>query len=320
MKLLRFKNSLPPYSRNSKVLLTIVITGLIVFNFFVLMSAYPQTSQLDAGGMLAKDFSAYYTGVYRLWHNPSGLYMQGILNDGETIITPQPQDYKYLPSFLILASPLQLLSYHQAFVAFDIFQFALLPLIALLLYQLLHKKGLIVIGVVSAIVLLPFPLPHWGPLATYLWQWADGQAKVFETFLFLLSFYFGLKNKPLASGTTFALATFDPRFGLLALPLFLYYNKNSMVSAVKAGFAVLVISNLILLNPATGLGFLDMIFNRGLGTTLYAYAYIPLLTLIALNLVNFKEIIENFYAVLERARLKRSCEKLFEGNPKPPTQ
>jgi len=315
---LRFKNSLPPYSRNSKVLLTLVITGLIVFNFFVLLSAYPQTSQLDAGGKLAKDFSAYYIGAYRLWHNPSGIYTQGILNDGETIITPHPQDYKYLPSFLILTSPLQLLNYHLAFVAFDIFQFALLPLIALLLYQLLHRKGLIVIAVVAAIVLLPFPLPHWGPIATYFWQWAEGQAKVFETFLFLLSFCFGLKNKPLASGITFAFATFDPRFGLLALPLFLYYNKNGMVSSVKAGFTALLISNLILFNPATGLGFLDVIFNRGLGTTLYAYAYIPLLTLVALNLVNFKEIIKNFLEVLERARLKRSYEKLFEENPKPP--
>ncbi len=264
------------------------------------MSAYPQTFKLDGGGALAKDFSAYYVGAWRLWHNPTGLYTRGAINDGEPTINPQPQDYKYLPSFLLLVSPFQILSYHQAFIAFDLFQFALLPLIALLLYQLLYRKGLVVVLVVAAVVLLPFPLPHWGSLATYFWQWAEGQAKVFETFLFLLSFYLGAKNKPLASGIVFAFAAFDPRFALLGLPLFLFYNKNSITFTVKTAFATIIMSNIILLYPAIAQSFWNVILTRGLGTTLYAYAYIPLLTLAALNLVNFKDIMANFFETCER--------------------
>ena len=279
---------------------------LVVFNLYVFMLAYPETFKLDGGGTLAKDFSAYYIGAWRLWHDPSGLYTRGIVNDGEAIIYPHPQDYKHFPSFLLLVSPFQFFNYHEGLIAFDVFQFALLPLMALLLYHLLYRKGWVVVLAVTAIVLLPFPLPHWGLLATYFWQWAEGQAKVFETFLFLLSFYFGLKGKPLASGLAFAFAAFDPRFGLLGLPLFLFYNKNSIVSSVKTALAVIIISNMILFYPPTGVGFLNMIFNRGLGTTLYAYAYIPLFTLAALILVNIKEIIPTFSAIYKRFRQKVS--------------
>ena len=119
------------------VMLTVI---LLVINFCTLVLAYPETFRLDGGGRLAKDFSAYYTGAWRLLHNPSQIYTRGTVNDGEYQINPQPQDYKYLPSFLLLLSPFLSLSYHDAFVAFDIFQFALLPLMAFLLYNLLNKK------------------------------------------------------------------------------------------------------------------------------------------------------------------------------------
>jgi hypothetical protein len=292
----------PPYSRKTKTLIALFIAALIIFNFFVFTLAYPETFRLDGNGTLAKDFSAYYIGAWRLGHNPSAIYTHGIVNDGETAINPHPQDYKYFPSFLLLMSSFQFLSYQQGLIAFDIFQFALLPLIALLLYNLLYRKGLAVVLVASTIVLLPLPLPHWGPFATYFWQWAEGQAKVFETFLFLASFYLGSKGKPLASGVVFAFAAFDPRFGLLGLPLFLFYNKNNMASAVKVGVAAIVVSNVILLYPPTGMGFLNMVFNRGVGTALYAYAYIPLLTLLALIVVNAKEIVAVFSAKYQQLR------------------
>jgi len=101
-----------------------------------------------------------------------------------------------LPIFLVLLFPLLPLSYHDALIAFDIFQFMLLPLKAFLLYSLLGKKNLAVTLAVAVIVFIPLPLQHWGPLATYYWQWAEGQAKVFETFLFLLAFYLGTRGKP----------------------------------------------------------------------------------------------------------------------------
>jgi hypothetical protein len=299
------------YSRKGKTLFVLVIAALIMFNFYVFMSAYPETSRLDGGGTLAKDFSAYYIGAWRLWHDPSHLYTSGLVNDGEYFVYPHPQAYKYLPSFLLLVSPLQFLGYHQGLVVFDVFQFALLPLIAVLLYLLLYQKGMTVGLVVSAIVLLPFPLPHWGPLATYFWQWAEGQAKVFETFLFLLSFYLGFQGKPHASGIVFAFSAFDPRFGLLGLPLFLFYNKNDMLSSVKSALVGMILSNIILFYPATGMGFLNMVFDKGLSTGFYAYAFIPLLTLTSLIIVNGKELAVAFSAVSERLTRKRRMQKSY---------
>ena len=297
------------YSPKGKILFVLVIAALIMSNFFILMSAYPETFRLDGGGTLAKDFSAYFIGAWRLWHDPSHLYTRGVVNDGEYFVNPHPQAYKYLPSFLLLMSPFQFFSYHQGLVAFDVFQFALLPLIAILLYRLLYRKGMALILVVSSLVLLPFPLPHWGPVATYFWQWAEGQAKVFETFLFLLSFYLGFQGKPHASGVIFAFSAFDPRFGLLGLPLFLFYNKNNMLSSVKSAFVGMIVSNIILFYPATGVGFLNMIFNEGLSTRFYAYAFIPLLTLTSLILVNGKEIVAAFSAMFKKLTQEKLTHK-----------
>jgi hypothetical protein len=200
-----------------KMVLVVTIAVLLLFNFYTFALAYRETFRLDGGDRLAKDFSAYYIGAWRLLHDPSQVYTRGNVNDGEYQVYPQPQAYKYLPSFLLLVSPLLSLSYHDALVVFDSFQFALLPLMALLLYRLFSKKNLATIFVVTVIVFLPFPLPHWGPFATYFWQWAEGQAKVFETFLYLLAFYLGNSGRPHLSGITFGLAAFDPRFALLSL-------------------------------------------------------------------------------------------------------
>jgi hypothetical protein len=301
---MHIRNLKPPYSTKTKILIASAIVTLLIVNFYVLASAYPETFRLDGAGTLAKDFSAYYIGAWRLWHDPSHLYTYGIVNDGEVVISPQPQLYKYLPSFLLLISPFQFLNYHEALIAFDIFQFALLPLIGLLLYKLLYRKGATAILIVAAIVLLPFPLPHWGPIATYFWQWAEGQAKVFETFLFLLSFYLGSKGKPYGSGAVFAFAAFDPRFGLLGLPLFLIYNKNSVTSALKTGFGCAILTNFILFYPPTATGFLSMVFGHGISTTLYAYTYIPLLTLLSLILANGKEIISMLSVMGQRLKGK----------------
>jgi hypothetical protein len=165
---------------------------------------------------------------------------------------------------------------------------------AFLLYNLLSKKGLATIFVVTVIVFLPFPLPHWGPFATYFWQWAEGQAKVFETFLYLLAFYLGSRGKPYLSGIAFALAAFDPRFALLSLPLFLLYNRSSLRAAIGSAVGALLLSNFWLFYPATGAGFINMIFTDGVNTALYAYAFIPLFTLVSLIAVNGREIVEAF--------------------------
>ncbi len=129
-----------------------LIAVLLVINFCTLVLAYPQTFKLDGVGTLAKDFSAYYIGSWRLLHDPAKVYTRGTVNDGEYQVSHQTQAYKYLPSFLVLLFPLLPLSYHDALIAFDIFQFMLLPLMAFLLYSLLGKKSLAVTLAVAVIV------------------------------------------------------------------------------------------------------------------------------------------------------------------------
>jgi hypothetical protein len=301
-------------SRSSKVLFVVAIVTLIVLNLYTFIAAIPETSKLDSGigsgPVLAKDFSAYYIGAWRLLHDPSQIYTHGTLNDGEYYVYPQPEAYKYLPSFLVMVSPLLSFSYQQALVAFDAFQFALLPLMALLLYGILSRKGLATTFVVAVIVLLqPLPLPHWGLSASYFWQWAEGQAKVFDTFLLLLAFYLGDSGRPHISGIVFALATFDPRFALLSLPLFLMYNRNNLRASVGSMLGALLISNVPLLYPGTGSGFLNMALSSGFTTPLYYYAFIPLLTIVSLTVVNGREMV----VALSRSICARSQEILGEG-------
>jgi hypothetical protein len=98
-----------------------------------------------------------------------------------------------------------------------------------------------------------------GASPSYYWQWGEGQAKVAVLFLLTLSFYFGNKGKPVLSGIIFALGFFDPRFGLLAAPLFLLYNRAHLKTAILSGAVALCVSNLMLLYPPMGTG----IFNHG---------------------------------------------------------
>ena len=80
----------------------------------------------------------------------------------------------------------------------------------------------------AAVLLLPYPMPGRGLSVSYYMSWAEGQAKILLSFLLLLSFYLGYRGKPVFSGVIFALGAFDPRFALLALPLFLFYNKSKL--------------------------------------------------------------------------------------------
>src|SRR5271157_153462 len=157
-------------THNQHTIKTIFIIGvalIIALNLYTFIVAYPETytanSGINTSGPLAKDFSAYYVGAWRLWNNPSHIYTFGALDGGEPVTSPHPEAYKYLPSFLLIVSPLLSLNYQQALLAFDIAQFALLPLMAYLLYKLLGNKPLAVTFVVMTIaLLLPFPTPQQG--------------------------------------------------------------------------------------------------------------------------------------------------------------
>ena len=166
---------------------------------------------------------------------------------------------------------------------------------AYMLYKLLESKHLAVTFAVMVIaLLLPFPSPNGGLSLSYYWQWGEGQAKVFLTFLLLLSFYLGSKGRPVLSGVALALGFFDVRFGLLALPLFIMYNRKNLKTAIPSAIAALALSNILLLYPGMGAGFISMVFGSGITTPLYYYALIPFLTLMALIVVNFKELVAAF--------------------------
>jgi len=283
-----------------KKIFTIAAVLLIALNLYVFATAYPETYTpspgiTTSGSILAKDFSAYYVGAWRLWHNPSQIYHFGALGGAEPITPPYPQAYKYLPSFLLIVSPLLSLNYQQALTAFDVVQFLFLPLIAYMLYSLLGNKHLAVgLLVMVVALLLPLPIGQWGLFPSYYWQWGEGQAKVFLTFLLLLSFYLGNKSKPVLSGVALALGFFDVRFGLLAIPLFVMYNRKNLKTAVASTIGSLAISNVMLLYPGMSGGFVSMVFGSGITTPIYYYALIPFLTLLALIVVNFKELVAAF--------------------------
>lgn len=286
--------------RFTKIAFTIAVIVLIIMNLYTFIAAYPETYTPSpgistSGSILAKDFSAYYMGAWRLWNNPAHIYSFGALNDGEPIILPHPEGYKYLPSFLLIVSPLLSLNYQDALTAFDLIQFMLLPLTAYFLYKLLDKKPLAVTFIVMAIaLLLPFPTAKGLFSLSYYWQWGEGQAKVFVIFLLLLSFYLGNKGRPVLSGVSMALGFFDPRFGLLAIPLFIMYNRKNLKVAGASAIGALAMSNLMLLFPGMAPNFLKMVFASAATTPLYYYSLIPFCTLLALIFVNFKELIATF--------------------------
>ena len=284
-----------PKRRDPRTTLFVIMAALIFLNLLTFIAAYPETQAIDSGCCsnrpLAKDFSAFYVGAWRLLNDPSNVYTPGTVNDGGPVILPQPESYKYLPAFLVMALPLLSLGYQQALTAFDVFQFLLLPLIALLVYRLVGEKGLVVTALVGVIALLqPSPLPHWGLSVSYYWEWAEGQPKVLETFLILLSFYLGKTNRPFASGAVLALSVFDPRFTLVALPLFVAYNRHNLRRAAVVAVAVFLLTNASLLLPGVGSGFVSMLFTTGISTPLYYYSWIPLLTILAVSAANGREI------------------------------
>ncbi len=160
--------------RLTKIVFIVGIAVLIALNLYTFIVAYPETYAVNAGintsgTILAKDFSAYYMGAWRLWNNPAHIYTFGALKDGEPVILPHPEAYKYLPSFLLVVSPFLSLNYQQALLAFDIVQFMLLPLMAYLLYKLLSEQASCSnLRSYGCRVAAAFPLPARGPFPKLL--------------------------------------------------------------------------------------------------------------------------------------------------------
>jgi len=119
-----------------------------------------------------------------------------------------------------------------------------------------------------------------------------GRSRENLSFLLLVSFYLGYKGLAALSGVVFALGAFDPRFTVLALPLFLFYNKGKLKSAFVTMVMTIVISNFMVFYPGTVQGFVNMVLGSGSTTPFYTPSWIPLAMLVSLILVNGRQMIE----------------------------
>jgi len=284
----------------------LIVTLLLALSLVSFATALPETARSDSGccapgsGPLAKDFSAYYVAAWRLFHDPANIYTKGSVPDGGLQIMPQPQQYKYLPSFLVLAAPLLLLPYQTALLAFDLFQLLLLPLMALLLYRLMRGKGVVTISLVEVAVLLaPSPFPGWGLSAVYYWQWGEGQAKVLVTFLLVLALYLAKYGRPRLAGVACALAAFDPRFLVLAVPLLAAYSKGKWTQVAAAFTVVFALLNVPLLSSGVSPGMVQMLESGGALTLPFPYSWIPIVAVASLTIVDWKFIRRSFAPLQE---------------------
>ena len=88
---------------NKKTAIIAVIVLALILNFIIFTKAYPETFKPQTE-TLARDFSAYYMGGWRLFNNPTQVYYDGSL-PGDYPIVGTPQPFKYIPNFLIWFSP-----------------------------------------------------------------------------------------------------------------------------------------------------------------------------------------------------------------------
>lgn len=298
--------------KSKKAIFAIAIVIIIALNAYTFSLAYPTMDKpLNFGnGDLPRDFSVYYLSAWRMLHNPSQIYNTQPLNDGEPTIYPPITPYKYFPSFLVLITPLLTLNYYQAFWVYNAVQFALLPIMAFLLYKLLENKNPVAaLFIFVAVLLLPYPQQGTGLSTSYFMSWAEGQAKIPVAFLLLLSYYYGYKGKAWLSGVAFAAGAFDPRFAVLGLPLFLFYNKGKLKSAMAVMVVVFVALNGVVFYPGAAQGFVSMVFGTGTTTPLYTPAWIPVIMIACLLAVNAKQILDEIKNTSQVVRKKRLAVK-----------
>lgn len=274
-----------------KCLSLLVLALLLSLSLFTFSLALPEASRVDsgccapAGGPLAKDFSAYYVPAWRLIHDPANVYTKGSVVDGGPQVLPQPQQYKYLPSFLVMAAPLLLLPYQSALVAFDVFQLMLLPITAVLLFLIMKGKGALTAALVeTAVLIAPSPFPGWGISAAYYWQWGEGQAKVLITFLLVLAFFLAKHGHPRLAGVACALASFDPRFLVLAVPLMAAYTKGRWRQVASSFVPLFALLNSPLILPGVAGGMVRMLEAGGALTLPFPYSWIPIVAVASLTL------------------------------------
>ncbi len=277
-----------------------IVVAINVVSFCV---AYPETLKPESGN-LARDFSAYYIGEWRLLHNPTQIYYGGSLPTDYQIL-PKPQSFKYTPSFMILFAPFLALSYQDAFFAFEIVQIALIPALAFFTYKLVKDKGLSLAAIVALIVIVePLPTPplyqtsidifhfqltnliaqSFAPV--YSIGYAVVNAHILQTILLVGALYFGFSKKPWLSALLFTFGAFDPRAAFFALPLILYYNRHKLKQFIAGTIAFIVITNLpFFFYYGIGFTFLRTEVSGSIVCQMYPYDWLPLYVVAALTVM-----------------------------------
>jgi len=289
-------------TKKSKIVLVILIAVALNVSSFSVAYAFPEMFKPESSAF-AKDFSAYYIGEWRLFHNPTEIYAGGS-QLGDYQILPSPQTFKYAPSFLILFAPFLALSYQNAFTAFDLFQLALIPTLAFCVYKIIKDKN-IVLGAITAVIILIEPLPSlpinsdatsffralvfslniqsFAP--SYYNDYVLGNAHVLQVALLVGALYLGLTKKPWLSAVLFAFGTFDPRAALFSLPLLLWYNRQTIIHFITAATTVLLATNLpFFFYHGIGFAFLHAEMNANIISQMYSYDWIPIYAVIALTI------------------------------------
>jgi hypothetical protein len=288
-------------SKKQKIILVILIAvALNVISFGV---AFPETFKPE-NATYARDFSAYYLGEWRLFHNPTKIYAGGA-QPGDYQILPNPQTFKYAPSFLILLASFLALSYQNALTAFDLVQIALIPALAFFVYKIVKDKNY-ALGAIAAIIVLIDPLPS--PLInsaafrlniqsfapSYFIGYSAVNAHILQTVLLVGALYFGFSKKPWLSALMFVFGAFDPRAALLALPLLLWYNRQKILQFISAIATFLLATNLpFFFYNGIGLAFLKTEVNGNIVLQMYQYDWIPLYAVAALTVVEIITAIQN---------------------------
>jgi hypothetical protein len=278
-----------------KVLVSVIVIALAL-NVGTFVLAYPQTLKpLDS--TFAADFSAYYIGEWRFFHNPTTIYESGDYIQGDYVIHPKPQTFMYTPSFLIFFAPFLAFDYQNALNLFDVIQFLSIFALAYFTYRIVKDKEM-VLGAIAATVILLLPLPNaLGLEATsffpsYYWGYALANAHVLQTTLIVASLYFSITKKPLLSGFMLAVSCFDPRVTLLAIPILVWYNRGKLSRFTLASVAFITAFNLpFFFYNNIGFTFLQKRVKGDIISAMYAYDWLPIAAVTTLTVIEIISIV-----------------------------
>jgi hypothetical protein len=300
-------------TKNKKIVIITIIAVALALNAVTFTLAYSETFTPKSPTM-ARDFSAYYVGEWRLFHNPTAIYDAGSL-PGDAATNAAPQTFKYTPSFLIWFSPFLTLNYQNALNVFDIIQFASIFVLAFFVYKIVKDKN-VVLGALAAVVVLLDPLPNL-PLTQgeisffgyrfsglsaqtfsphYYWGYALANAHVLQTVLIVGALYFGYTKKPWLSAFFFAFSIFDPRASFFALPLLIWYNRQKLWQFIGGSTAFIAITNLpFFFYSGIGTAFLTNEFKGDVVSQMHAYDWTPLYAIAALTILEAISVVQEKY-------------------------